>query len=151
VKKLAVAILVLVYCLALAGCGGGEKGAPVQNTGNVVEIGEKLFIQQCTDLYMNPEDYEEKLVRIEGICDVWEENGETCYAVYRRTPGCCGDDGVMGFSFSYSGDEQLAMGDWISVTAEVISGTDEYGYATVELNAGEVTVSQERGMEFVTT
>jgi hypothetical protein len=142
-------VLALIFCLVLAGCGGAD--VPVQDTGNVVEIGEKLFIQRCTDLYMNPDDYEEKLVRIEGICDVWEEDGETCYAVYRRTPGCCGDDGVMGFSFNYSGEQKLAMGDWISVTAEVVSGTDEYGYATVELNAGEVTVSQERGQEFVTT
>jgi uncharacterized membrane protein YcgQ (UPF0703/DUF1980 family) len=149
VNKLAVAVLVLILCLALGGCTGAE--APVQNTGNVVEIGEKLFIQRCTDLYMNPDDYDDKLVRIEGICDVWEEGGETCYAVYRRTPGCCGDDGVMGFTFNYSGEQQLAMGDWISVTAEVITGTDEYGNATVELNAGEVTVSQVRGLEFVTT
>jgi uncharacterized membrane protein YcgQ (UPF0703/DUF1980 family) len=148
-KNLVAAVLVLAFCLALSGCGGGD--APVQGTGNIVEIRDRLFIQQCTDLYENPDDYEDKLVKIEGICDVWEEGGETCYAVYRRTPGCCGDDGVMGFSFNYSGDEELALGDWISVTAEVISGTDEYGYTTVELNAGEVTVSQERGVEFVTT
>jgi uncharacterized membrane protein YcgQ (UPF0703/DUF1980 family) len=141
--------MALILCLALAGCGGADT--PAQDAGNIVEIGDKLFIQRCTDLYMNPADYEERLVKIEGICDVWEEGGETRYAVYRRTPGCCGDDGVMGFSFSYSGDQKLGPGDWISVTGEVISGTDEYGYATVELNAAEVTVSQERGLEFVTT
>jgi uncharacterized membrane protein YcgQ (UPF0703/DUF1980 family) len=149
VKKLIVLVLPLAFCLALAGCGGAES--PAQNAGNVVEIGDKLFIQRCNDLYMNPADYEERLVRIEGICDVWEEGGETRYAVYRRTPGCCGDDGVMGFAFSYDGEEELRLDDWISVTGEVISGTDEYGYATVELAAGEVSVLPERGVEFVTT
>jgi uncharacterized membrane protein YcgQ (UPF0703/DUF1980 family) len=148
-KKLIILGTALALCIALAGCGGAEL--PAQDMGNVVEIGDKLFIQRCNDLYMNPADYEERLVKIEGICDVWEEGGETCYAVYRRTPGCCGDDGVMGFSFRYDGEEELRLDDWISVTGAVISGTDEYGYATVELVAWEVSVLPERGVEFVTT
>ncbi len=132
----------------VSGCGHSASAA---SAGGVVEIGEKLFIQQCNDLYANPGDYEDKLVRIEGLCDVWEQDGETHYAVYRRTPGCCGDDGVMGFYIDYDGEARPQLGDWIAVTAKVKSGKDESGYTTVELVASEVTVTEERGAEYVTT
>ncbi len=146
-KKLIV-MLLAIFCAAalLAGCGDSASAS-----GDVVEIGEKLFIQQCNDLYANPDDYEDKLVKIEGLCDVWEQDGETHYAVYRRTPGCCGDDGVMGFYLYYEGETEPQMGDWIAVTAKVKAGKDASGYTTVELVASEVTVTEERGAEFVTT
>ena len=36
---------------------------------NVIEIKERMFINQCNDVYLNPDDYRGKLIKLEGIYD----------------------------------------------------------------------------------
>ena len=69
-------------------------------------------------------------------------------AVYRRGPGCCGNDGWGGFLLYYDGtlpDENA----WIRVT-----GTPEIvengSFQDLYLNVSELQVLETRGEEFVT-
>jgi uncharacterized membrane protein YcgQ (UPF0703/DUF1980 family) len=149
-KKILISVLLTcVFCGLLAGYAGLKGSEAQPDDKKIIEIKEKMFVQQCFDIYENPDDYEDKLVKIEGICDVWEEDDETLYAVYRRTPGCCGDDGVMGFQFTYNGTPTLAADNWISVTASVLLDESEDGYTIITLAATDVTVMEKRGKEFV--
>jgi uncharacterized membrane protein YcgQ (UPF0703/DUF1980 family) len=116
----------------------------------VFEIGEKFFIEQCNDIYYNPQSYEGTTVKLEGIYDEYfdEYQGKTAHAVYRNGPGCCGNDGVAGFTFTY--DKAFPkQDDWISVTGIVRLETYEDGYINVVLDATDVTIKDERGLEFV--
>jgi len=115
----------------------------------VVEITEKMFIAQCNDVYLNPDDYQGKAIRLEGIYSTYMdfESGNTYHYVMRYGPGCCGNDGSAGFEFLYDG-EMPKLNDWIEVvgTAEKVKENDtEY----IVLMASEVTVLEERGAEFV--
>ncbi|MDR1028312.1 MAG: hypothetical protein LBL63_02710, partial [Clostridiales Family XIII bacterium] len=133
----------LLFAMLLSGCGGetasiadgktadakaasdgaasetGEK-ADAGDKAEVFEIGEKFFIQQCNDIYYNPQSYEGDVVRLEGIYDEYfdEYKGETSHAVYRNGPGCCGNDGVAGFVFKYDGSFPV-QDEWIEVTGVV--------------------------------
>jgi uncharacterized membrane protein YcgQ (UPF0703/DUF1980 family) len=165
----------LLSALTLSGCGGGGSasagtGSEPQNASGdvksetkpdndakeaadeieVFEIGEKFFIQQCNDIYYNPQSYEGTVVRLEGMYDEYfdEYNGGMSHAVYRNGPGCCGNDGVAGFVFEYSGDFP-AQNDWIEVTGVVKLETYDDGFTNVILKATEVDVKTERGAEFV--
>jgi uncharacterized membrane protein YcgQ (UPF0703/DUF1980 family) len=115
----------------------------------IVVINEKFFIQQCEDVYINPDDYEDKLIEIEGLCDIVEQNDEKRYFVYRNTPGCCGADGTIGFRFLYKGEEKLAQKDWISVIASVNVSKTVFGLNAIVLDAMEIKVKEEHGAEFV--
>ena len=150
-------VFIMFICLVFSGCNNSnaepelnEKpvNTAVKSSGPV-EIREKLFIQQCNDVYENMEDYIGRTIKIEGLCEVWdlEEEGMH-YVVYRKTPGCCGDDGMIGFGFKYSGD-MPEKDDWIEVEGEIVSVSDADGYLTPEIRAARVIVKEERGEEFV--
>jgi uncharacterized membrane protein YcgQ (UPF0703/DUF1980 family) len=127
---------------------GTEK--EVADSEEVLEIGEKFFIQQCNDIYYNPESYEGTVVKLEGIYDEYfdEYRGETSHAVYRNGPGCCGNDGVAGFVFQYDGAFPT-QNDWVEVTGIVELETYDDGFVNVILKATDVDVKAERGAEFV--
>ena len=117
---------------------------------NIVEIREKMFINQCNDIYLNPNDYKGKLVKIEGIYDgyVDEDTGNRANFVYRFGPGCCGLDGVAGFEFAYNGKVVPEIQDWVEVVGAV-EVIDSENIKTVRLNAISLTIKPERGQEFV--
>ena len=47
---------------------------------DVYEIKEKLFIATCNAIYMEPESYMDKPIKLEGYCDIYEdESGVTHY------------------------------------------------------------------------
>ena len=144
-KKLAIFVL-FIYCLLMLH-SVSLAGSPADK--ETVEVKEKFFIQQCEYIYMNAGDFENRIIKIEGLCDIREGNGEKRYYVYRNTPGCCGNDGMIGFRFLYKGDEKLALKDWIAVTASLNIGKDSFGLTTIVLDAMEVTIREERGAEFV--
>lgn len=123
-----------------------------QETGSdkeVFEIKEKMFIAQCNDIYLNPEDYKGKTVKLEGMYDEFTdpETNETYRYVYRNGPGCCGNDGVAGFEFLYDGTPPR-LNDWIEVTGTVeIMKEDDYEYVVLRLS--KLAVLDERGAEYV--
>lgn len=121
--------------------------AKSSSSGKVVEIKEKMFIQQCNDIYTNPNDYKGKTIQVEGMYDSYtdEKTGKTRHAVIRKSPGCCGSDGVVGFEFSY--DEQMPnLNEWIKVTGTLEVEESE----NIILHLSKLEVLKIRGKEFVT-
>lgn len=116
---------------------------------NIIEIRERMFINQCNDIYLNPDDYRGKVIKLEGIYDgfVDKETGEKLNFVFRYGPGCCGYDGVAGFEFNYNGTIPNPQ-DWIEVVG-VVEILEIDNYETVRLNAISLNVLDKRGKEFV--
>lgn len=118
---------------------------------DVIEITEKMFIAQCNDIYLNPDDYTGKTIRIEGMYnEVADTDGITYLSVIRNGPGCCGNDGVAGFEFTDADALDCQIGDWISVEGIVTPLVLFEGVETVVIGEAKVTVKTERGAEYVT-
>jgi uncharacterized membrane protein YcgQ (UPF0703/DUF1980 family) len=125
--------------------------SPVNTSGDVVEIKEKMFIAQCNDIYLNPGDYIGKTIRIEGMYDEYSDDaGNTYQAVIRNGPGCCGNDGVAGFEFLCEGVPEFKRNDWISIEGIIRPFAYDDGYETVIIGNASITVKTERGAEYVT-
>jgi len=124
-----------------------------QNTENVVEIKEKLFIAGINDIYLNQDDYLGKTIKYEGMFTsyTWAEKGITYYLVYRNSPGCCGADGQAGFEVLWSDEANKTYpneNDWVEAVG-TLESYDEDGYAYLRLRLDSLTVKTERGAEFV--
>jgi uncharacterized membrane protein YcgQ (UPF0703/DUF1980 family) len=168
-------VLVFVCLLIFTGCGGGSSTAnPPQaperedvntndaaasiiptmdanSSGDIVEITEKLFIAQCNDIYLNPNEYIGKTIRIEGMYDEYtDEAGITHRGVIRNGPGCCGNDGVAGFQFSCKDIPICKPNDWISVEGIIMPFTYEDSFETIIIEEANIIVKTERGAEYVT-
>jgi len=126
--------------------------APSKTTENekgVFDIREKMFIAQCNDIYLNPDEYKGRSIKIEGFCYVYTDSNtrKIRYVVMRKGPGCCGNDGAAGFEFTYDGKYPISN-DWLEVIGTVeavnIDKSD-----TVILRASQITVKDTRGAEYV--
>ena len=76
-----------------------------------IQIGEKMFIAQCNDIYVNAPDYIGKIISLEGLYKRSEYpfQGRIVVEQYvmRYGPGCCGNDGSAGFEIDYNGDDLI--------------------------------------------
>lgn len=153
--KKVLAIFLFLICLFTVGCTKEKvdeskvetSNVSKVNEENIIEIKEKMFIAQCNDIYLNPKDYEGKTIKLEGIYDesTDPETKEKFHFVMRNGPGCCGNDGVAGFQFKYSGS-MPKVNDWVEAIG-TIETVDENDY--VILNVTKLTVLKVRGAEFV--
>jgi hypothetical protein len=131
-----------------------------------LEIREKMFIAQTNDVYLNPEDYLGKTIRLEGLFKVEQYVGEDkryCF-VLRYGPGCCGNDGSAGFEVAW-GPPQAYAGTggvpalppgpaWPVVDAwvEAVGTLDTYeedGYPYLYLDLFSLAEMEKRGAEIV--
>ena len=118
-----------------------------------IQIGEKMFIAQCNDIYVNAPDYIGKIISLEGLYKRSEYpfQGRIVVEQYvmRYGPGCCGNDGSAGFEIDYSGDD-LIDNDWVRVvgTLDMVprEGTD---YFRLVLRVMQIQKLEVRGSEFV--
>ncbi len=117
---------------------------------SAIEISEKMFLTQIDDIYFNFDLYEGKTVVVEGMYNnFYAVDGETLFpVVYRRGPGCCGNDGWGGFYLSYDGTFP-ETDEWIRVTGTPVIKTDELGFQMLFLEVSSLEVKEERGAEFV--
>ena len=161
-KRLKLLAAVLTLGVLTAACGGAGDSLPEQ-TGHMVEvvepdttetdtlvIGEKLFLTQINEIFNNFDSYRDTTVEVEGMYTLfYDKDGvQNTPAVYRKGPGCCGNDGWGGFLLQYDG-EYPEDNAWIRVTGTpelVIDGYDRMLY----LHATDIEVLKERGAEFVT-
>jgi len=136
--------LVMLFAL-LAGCGGGNG----DNGGNerLIEIGDRLFIMQVDNIYTNAQRYLGRMVQLQGIFETHHWEGETFHIVFRNAPGCCGDDGVVGFQLDLDGTPPLADNAWVEVTGEL----ERFGPNPNEIRLRVTNIEEmaERGIEFV--
>jgi uncharacterized membrane protein YcgQ (UPF0703/DUF1980 family) len=129
-----------------------ERGAA--DGENIIEIKEKLFIAQTNDVYLNPEDYLGKTIKLEGLFK--SETGydaDYCFVI-RYGPGCCGYDGNAGFEVAWD-NPAPDLGaypeedSWVEAVG-VLDSYDENGYPYLYLSLASLTVKEPRGAEFVT-
>ncbi|MDB8551582.1 hypothetical protein [Turicibacter sanguinis] len=124
-------------------------GTEVEEKG-ILEIREKYFLLQISDIFFNFDLYKDRVVKVEGLYGVdYDSNEPEFHVVYRFGPGCCGDDGWGGFFLNYEG-EWPTVDDWIEVigTPRIEKGEyRDYLYLdvisiTVKDEVGEVLVYQ---------
>jgi len=140
-KKLFVLLLII---LLLVGCGSGGSD-------DVLEIGERFFIAEMTNINMNAGDYVGRTIRYEGMFRNlhWEATGEDYHQVIRTAFGCCGNDGIVGFEV-YLGDIPPLPNDaWVEVEG-VLEWYEVGGTRFLRVRATSITELEERGSEFVT-
>ncbi|MDR2052174.1 MAG: hypothetical protein LBP80_02060 [Treponema sp.] len=126
--------------------------SPVKPQG-VIEIKEKMFIAQTNDVYLNPEDYMGRTIKLEGLFKTqaaWEDRPPYCF-VLRYGPGCCGFDGNAGFEVAWDGEAAPypAEDDWVEAVG-VLKSYEEDGYPYLYLALSSLQVLDRRGVEFVT-
>jgi zinc transport system permease protein len=123
----------------------------VPSSGEIVEIREKMFIAQTNDVYLNPEDYMGKTIKLEGLFKTEAGYGNTSYCfVIRYGPGCCGYDGNAGFEVAWDASRTYPTEDaWVEAVG-VLSSYEEDGFPYLYLALSDLTVKEDRGAEFVT-
>ncbi|GHU64477.1 hypothetical protein FACS189447_01370 [Spirochaetia bacterium] len=151
-KKVSIVSLVAVFLFI--GCGNTK----VENT--IIEITEKMFIAQTNDVYLNPEDYVGKTIKLEGLfkAEQYAENAPPYCFVLRYGPGCCGSDGNAGFEVSWNEQGDTApdavaktypnIDDWVEAVG-VLKIYEEDGYPYLYLALLELNVLDKRGAEYV--
>ena len=138
------ACIFLAVILLLAGCAGSGSH-------DVIEIGDRFFVTQTTDIHINADEYIGQTFRYEGIFQTfhWPATGEAYHQVIRNTFGCCGDDGIIGF-LVYLGDiEPFPRDAWVEVVG-VLEWFEVSGFRIPRMAAVSVTEMAKRGQEFVT-
>jgi zinc transport system permease protein len=122
----------------------------------LVEIREKMFIAQVNDVYLNPEDYLGKTIKLEGLFkaeEYFNKESPLCFVV-RYGPGCCGNDGNAGFEVAWNNETAANRtypkdDDWVEVVG-TLQSYEEEGYPYLYLALSGLTVLDKRGAEFVT-
>ncbi len=117
--------------------------------GDEIILKDKLFISQCNDIYLNPDEYMDKTIRWEGIYteSTNPETDEVYKFVIRYGPGCCGNDGTAGFEILYEG-ESPKLNDWVEAVGK-IEMIEENKSQFVAIRLSELKVLDVRGQEFV--
>jgi hypothetical protein len=131
------------------GSTGGQKKP-------VVEIKEKMFIAQTNDVYLNPEDYMGRTIKLEGLFKSYsseEYDNAYCFVIRYGPGGCCGNDGSAGFEVAWDENYTLQPGypeedAWVEAIGELKNYT-ENDYPYLYLSLSSLTVKEERGSEFV--
>jgi hypothetical protein len=154
----------LIIAAALPVENSQAEPEPVQNPEKIdLEIREKMFIAQTNDVYLNPEDYLGKTIKLEGLFKIDQyvgEDKEYCF-VLRYGPGCCGNDGSAGFEVAWNrprpgavktlpaGPVYPAIDAWVEAVG-VLDTYEEDGYPYIYLDLLALTEKEDRGAEFVT-
>jgi hypothetical protein len=119
----------------------------------LIEIKEKMFIAQTNDVYLNPEDYLGKTIKLEGIFQTqsYSSTESPYYFVIRYGPGCCGNDGNAGFEVMWEQADAIypTENDWVEAIG-VLGAYEEDGYPYICINLSSLKVLETRGQEFVT-
>jgi uncharacterized membrane protein YcgQ (UPF0703/DUF1980 family) len=119
------------------------------NDSDVIEIREKMFIEQTNDVYINVDEYLGRTIKLEGIFGIIEDDDPICYYVYRFGPGCCGYDANAGFEVTWKNEGQYANeDDWVEATG-VLESYEIEGEPLLRLALTSLVVKAERGKERV--
>jgi uncharacterized membrane protein YcgQ (UPF0703/DUF1980 family) len=109
-----------------------------------------MFLAQTNDVYLNPEDYMGKTIKLEGLFKSahYGENEPPYCFVLRYGPGCCGSDGNAGFEVAWN-KPYPNSDDWVEA-AGILKTYEEDGYPYLYLALSELNVLDKRGAEYVT-
>ena len=123
----------------------------MEKASETVTIPENVFVLQTDDIYNNFDDYKDKNIEIEGMFDYYfgPDGRRNIPAAYRRSPGCCGDDGITGFPLELTKKDTLPEeNDWVKVVGRPVK-SNITGMETVALRVISIEKMDTRGLEFV--
>ena len=118
----------------------------------VVEIKEKMFATQVSDVYINAKDYLGKTIKLEGVFkrEKYSDGEEPYNFVIRYGPGgCCGTDANIGFEVKWEKNHARpypAAESWVEAEGELKMYDDGY---YLYLDLASLTVLNRRGAETV--
>ena len=145
-------LLSLLLCAALT-LHGALAFAQTEEPKIDLEIREKMFLSQITELMVNMQDYLGKTIALEGMFTTLGDaaTGPVYRLVYRGSPGCCGNDGITGLEVVWDDPATAypAENDWVRAVGVLEEYTEE-GIPYLQLRLISLDVKTERGLEFVT-
>jgi uncharacterized membrane protein YcgQ (UPF0703/DUF1980 family) len=143
-KFIPVIILLLIFTTSCT--RKNEKPEDIFAQREVIEIRERMFMGQVKDIYMNADDYMEKIIKLEGVFIVEEWHGRTYRFVGRNGPGgCCCNDAMIGFEVVWSGDKEYPEhNSWVEA-----AGVLKAEGRNPHLELISLTVLKRRGTEYV--
>jgi zinc transport system permease protein len=132
---------------------GAQAAVEAGKKTGTVEIKEKMFLAQTNDVYLNPDDYLGKTIKVEGLFKK-EGNQDRNYCfVIRYGPGCCGSDGNAGFEIAWDNKETTAaypaVDNWVQAVGE-LKRYEEDGFPYLYIALSELNILKKRGAEYVT-
>ena len=117
-----------------------------------VEIKEKMFIAQVNDVYVNPDDYLGKTIKLQGIFKKEQGYEKTYCFVIRYGPGCCGFDANAGFEVAWSKANEKpypADDSWVEATGVLKSYKEGDDMQYLYLDLASLNTLTNRGAEYV--
>lgn len=126
-----------------------SKKPNIAEKDGVIEIGDDFYLTHLMHLFNNFEEYKDKKIKIEGMYSKFQSLDKTLtiQAVYRKAPGCCGDDGWGGLYIEYDGVSPQPD-EWVEVIGSVRFSKDNNQYGVI-LVADSLKILAKRGKEFV--
>jgi len=108
-------------------------------------IGDRFFVTQIMDIFMNPRIYMGKTIRYEGMFRtlIWF-TGDDNFAVIRYTIGCCGEEPIGLRVLLPCGMEPFAEDAWVEVI-----GILERSNGSPVVRVTSIVETAERGSRFV--
>jgi uncharacterized membrane protein YcgQ (UPF0703/DUF1980 family) len=143
-------MLVATVLLFTASCA---KTNGDSETSDIVEIREKMFIAQVNYIYMNADDYFGKTIKLEGVFKqtAYVEGEDPHCFVTRYGPGCCGNDGLVGFEVAWNKEKARqypAVESWVEAEG-VLRFYEVEGYMLSYIDLSSLNVLEKRGAETV--
>lgn len=138
-----------IFALAALMIALAAQGAPAKDS-DVLEIREKMFVTQTNDVYINPDEYMGRTIKLEGMFASISDVDPPCYYVYRFGPGCCGYDANAGFEVLWknSGEPYPKDDEWVEATG-VLENYEHEGESFLRLALKSLVVKKTRGKERV--
>jgi uncharacterized membrane protein YcgQ (UPF0703/DUF1980 family) len=142
-------LLVVAALLFTVSCSKAQNKE--QNEG-IVEIKEKMFIAQISDVYNNAPDYLGKTIKLEGIFKEEQGYDKSYCFVLRYGPGCCGYDGNVGFEVAWNNEQAQsypADDSWVEAVGVLKSYEEDEYMQYLYLDLASLNVLNKRGTETV--
>jgi putative membrane protein len=126
----------------------------IANNGTI-EIREKMFATQVSDVYLNAEDYLGKTIKLEGLFKselYYGKEEPYCFVIRYGPGGCCGMDANVGFEVAWAKENAKpypVVDSWVEATG-VLKTYEEDGYSNyLYLDLSSLNVLSRRGAETV--
>jgi len=115
----------------------------------IVEIRERMFATHISDVYMNPQNYLDKIIKLEGVYLRYEISEFEIYNFIIRyyNDGCCSDE--VGFEVKWPDDGQHPDSySWVEAMG-VLKRSGAGADSLLYLDLVSLNVLNRRGAEFV--
>jgi len=166
-KIYVLSVVLLVFVFLPTSCSGGDDvvvdlGQRFQNDptppypatpfvlpdaseiSNVIEVGERFFVNQILEIFLNHRQYLGRFVQYEGMFHTVPWDGYDFYIVYRYTFHCCGELDRVGFEVILDDVDPLPDDTWVEVLG-MVDTVDGF----LVLRVISITEMDQRGAEFV--